>query len=132
MIKDFKPSERVTKTEYEILFYVDSSGGYAFPCDENGNVQTDKMTEPAQKNYAWCLEHPEKFPYRFNKVHKSSWTYREPASGICNCGERVQLINEFCGACSCPKCGQWWSLSGDELIAPEHWEDYGDVIDYDY
>ena len=132
MIKDFSPSEVVTKTEYELLFYIDSSGGYAFPCDENGNVQMDKMLEPARKNYAYCMEHPEKFPYWFNHKHKNSWSYREPASGICNCGERIQLTNDFCGACECPNCGQWWNLSGDELIPPEHWEDYGDVIDYEY
>lgn len=132
MIKDFKPSERVTKTDYELLFYVDRTGGYAFPCDENGNITPDKNYGCWGPNYEWCLQHPEKFPYWFNHVHKRSWTYREPASGICNCGERIPLVNEYCGACECPNCGQWWSMSGDELNSPEHWEDYGDVIDYEY
>lgn len=48
MIKDFKPSEYVTETEYELLFYVDSCGGFGFPCDADGNVLMDQMNESAQ------------------------------------------------------------------------------------
>ena len=38
MIKDYKPGFTEERTDYYLLFYVDRSGGLAFPCDENGNL----------------------------------------------------------------------------------------------
>jgi len=127
MIKDFKNGEIVEDTYYELRFYVDECGGFAFLCDKDGNVIfNENTTEAAIENYHWCMEHPEKFPYYFNHVVKQVHRYREPNSGTCHCGEKIALVNEYLGACECPKCGQWYNLWGQELKNPETWSDGDD------
>ena len=130
-MKDYKPSEQVEITEYELLFYVDSSGGLGFPCDENGTVDIGNLNPAAKENYEYALAHPEHYPYCWNKVKKYKRSYRELPSGICNCGNRIELYDEYLGACECPHCGQWWNLFGQELKKPERWNDYGE-LDYEY
>lgn len=125
MIKDFRPSERVTITEYELVFYHEYGCGLGFPCDKDGNI-IGELQEPAQRNLNDALAHPEKYPYAWNKVEKTVRSYREPASGICKCGVRISLTNDYYGACECPECGQWWNLFGEELKNPERWNDYGE------
>lgn len=125
-MKDYKPSERVTVTEYELVFYVERGCGCAFPCDENGHIDVEKMYPPARENYESALKHPEKYPYAWNKVEKRTYSYCENPSGICNCGKRIELFNEYLGACECPFCGQWWNLFGQELNNPETWKDGDD------
>ena len=49
--------------------------------------------------------------------------YREPAHGICRCGEEVTLIDEYMGSCQCENCGQWYNLFGQELLPPNQWEE---------
>ena len=121
MIKDYKESWVEEITEYELVFYVERGGGCAFPCDENGNVDRDSLCEPAIRNLDHALAHPEKYPYAWNKVEKNVRRFRNPASGICNCGERIDLYNEYLGGCECPCCGQWWNIWGQELNNPETW-----------
>lgn len=52
--------------------------------------------------------------------------YREPNSGVCHCGHRIELYNEYLGACECPYCGQWWNIFGQELKPVEQWKDGDD------
>ena len=125
-MKDYKPSERVEVTEYELVFYVERGCGLGFPCDENGYIDVEKMYPPARKNYEEAMKHPEQYPYAWNKVEKNTRSYREPASGICNCGNRIELYNEYLGGCECPHCGQWWNLFGQELKNPERWSEGDD------
>ena len=125
-MKDYKPGERVETVEYELLFYVERGGGLAFPCDENGNVDVENMYPPAKRNYENAMKHPEKYPYAWNKVHKYTRSYRENPSGVCNCGNRIDLYNEYLGGCECPHCGQWWNLFGQELNNPETWRNGDD------
>lgn len=110
------------QTSYELEFFREANGGFAFPCDEHGRV-LDDLNECARKNYEWCLQNPAEFPYSFNHVKKTVRRWRNPNHGICKCGEKVWLTNEYMGACSCPKCGQWYSLSGQELLPPKMWEE---------
>ena len=123
MIKDYREPWTEEIVEYELIFYVDRTGGLAFPCDEKGNVNRNDLMEPAIKNLDYALAHPEHYPYAWNKVEKNVRHYRNPASGICNCGERIDLRNEYLGACECPYCGQWWNLFGQELNNPETWDE---------
>ena len=112
--------ESKEKVNYGLRFFYDDNGGFEFPCDENGNL-LDVVTDGARKNYKWCLENPGEFQI-FNKVIKHTKTYREPNTGICDCcGETVTLVNEYMGACSCPKCGQLYNLFGQKLKSPETW-----------
>ena len=126
MIKDYKPSEIEERTDYYLLFYFEYGGGLAFPCDKNGKVDVDKLEPPAQRNYANAMAHPEKYPVAWNELETRTHRYRNPASGICHCGERIELYNQYLGACECPNCGQWWNLFGQELNPVETWRNGDD------
>lgn len=116
MIDNFVPSEWKEDIFFELVFDDGHNNGFAFSCDENGNVFSD-IHECAKENLKWCLEHPEKF-VRFNKVVRFTNRYREPAHGTCHCGEEVYLVDEYYGACQCPKCGQWYNTFGQMLRSP--------------
>ena len=126
MIRDFRRSWVEEIIEYELVFYVERGCGLGFPCDENGNVDRSKLSEPAIKNLDYALAHPEKYPYAWNKVEKTVRHYRNPASGICHCGVRIDLIDEDMWACQCYNCGQWWNLAGQELKDRSQWEEGDD------
>lgn len=105
--------------EYNLNFDIDSSGGYSFPCDENGNI-TEDMHPVAWENLKYCQEHPELY-HRY--IHKREYDIKEPNTGICHCGEKFWLGNEYMGACSCPNCGRWYNIWGQELLPPDQWEE---------
>lgn len=119
MMKDFKNGEEVTKVEYELMFDDGNYNGYGFPCDKDGNI-FPLDNEYAKANYEYCLTHKDEF-VRAGKVVKHEYTYREDNSGVCNCGKRINLYNQYLGACECPHCGQWWNIWGQELNNPETW-----------
>jgi hypothetical protein len=121
MIQNYTPAEYKTVTEYNLVFDDGYNNGYSFPCDENGNL-FDDLQPAAIENYQWCLEHPDKF-VRFNKVIKYDYRVKEDAHGICYCGNLVYLYDEYYGACQCDQCGQWYNLSGQELLPPEEWQE---------
>ena len=126
MIQNYTRSEIKTIIEYDLVFDDGYHNGYAFPCDENGDV--GELNPAALENYNWCLQHPERF-VRFNKVIANTHTYREHAHGTCHCGNEVYLYDEYYGACQCGQCGQWYNLSGQELLPPDEWQEN---LDEDY
>ncbi len=113
------PREVKVEERYELVFDNGNHDGYAFDCSSDG---VPDLTPTLKKIYEFCLTHPEKF-VRFNKVVKYEHTYIQNAFGVCGCGKTVELYNQDMGACSCPKCGQWYNLSGQELNPPEMWEE---------
>lgn len=123
MIKDFVRGGMETEVRFSLCFFFEKNCGFAFPCDKDGNLFWDQMQEPAKKNYADCMAHPEDYPCAFNEVMRESWSYRVPNSGTCHCGEKVNLTDDYMGACQCPNCGQWYNLFGDELLPPDAWEE---------
>ena len=120
MIKNFKPREWKTETYYELCFDDGHGNGYGFPCDKDGNASL--QYEEARKNLAYCLGHPERYA-RYNTVVRKENRYVEDASGVCYCGNHVRLHDQYMGACECERCGQWYNLSGQELVPPERWEE---------
>lgn len=90
---------------------------FGFPCDANGNVTN--LNPDAMKNYERCMAQSEKY---YPHKHLLKWSWMEPAIGICTCGKEVPLVDDCCGATQC-ECGQWYNLSGQELLPPEQWED---------
>lgn len=120
MIRNFQRGGWMEETSYELQFFYDNTGGCAFPCDEHGKV-SDALNPLARENYKRCLESPEKFQI-FNHVHKLVRRWREPDKGTCHCGNTVYLQNEYMGACQCERCGQWYNLSGQELLPPDKWD----------
>ena len=129
MIKEYTPSHKVEEIIYRVRFD-GHENSRTFECDENGNLLPD-TSEELKKSYEWCMHHPEKFPYAFNEIEKDVRKYKEPATGICNCGHKIYLQNEYLGACECPECGQWWNLFGQELKPLSQWNDNGE-LDYEY
>lgn len=121
MLTVFTPSERKTSVYFERVFDDGSFNGFGFPCDEAGELLPE-VPEAARANFAYCLEHPEKF-VRFNKVIKRTHSYTENARGICECGNSVELWSQYMGACQCSKCGLWYNLFGQELLPPSDWEE---------
>ena len=121
MLTNFKESETKTDVWYELVFDDGRGCGFWFPCDEDGNVLP--MENPAaHENLAYCRANADRFA-RSGKVVRQQNSYRARPSGICDCGELVELRNEYQGACQCPKCGRWYNLSGQELLPPDRWEE---------
>ena len=121
MIKDFKPAWEEEIVDYDLVFFSEPGCGFGFPCDKYGNIDRDTMNPAARRNLEYAESHPEKYSYWFKGVQRRKWKCRHPASGICHCGERIELYNEYLGGCECPKCGQWWNIFGQELNNPETW-----------
>lgn len=122
MLKNYVDKKYYTVTSYELVFDDGVFNGCGFPCDENGKL-FDDMNDAAKENYKWCMEHPEKF-VRFNKVIKHERRTYDNPHGTCDCGNEVELYNEYMGACQCDKCGKWYNLFGQELLPPTEWEEF--------
>ena len=120
MLKNVTRAEWKTDYWYELVFDDGHNCGYGFPCDEDGNVKD--LPPAAAANLEWCRNHPEEF-VRSGEVVRCSNRYREPAKGLCSCGQWVYLVDEYMGACQCERCGKWYNLFGQELQSPEYWED---------
>jgi hypothetical protein len=95
--------------------------GFTFPVTEDGEPDFDKMIHAGVANYNYCINHPEKFEKP--EIRNYTGTFVDPAVGICSCGNQVELVAEYLGACSCPKCGKWYNIFGQELKDPEFWEE---------
>lgn len=123
-MEDFIPAHRRTITTYELLFDDGHGNGWGFPCDANGNILPCDNPAAAE-NLKWCREHKENF-VRADVIAAISSSCVEPAHGTCKCGEKINLTNEYMGACQCPACGQWYNLFGQELNDPETWNEGDD------
>ena len=122
MIKDYQAPTK----EYKVVFCKEPFGcELSFPCDEDGNVDLTKFKEHDVQSYKEAINHPEDYPCVWNEV---MLTARNPATGICKCGKRIFLTDEYIGACECPDCHQWYNLFGQELNPPDQWG----PLDYEY
>ena len=125
MLEIIRERQVVTRVEHFISFTDADGCGYNFDADEQGNIMFNPECEECQRqNYEAAIEAgPEAFPVEFNEHVVRKFRYTEPAVGKCRCGEEFELVNQYQGACPCPKCGQWYNLFGQELINPEYWEE---------
>lgn len=123
MISNFKNGEEKTDVWYELVFDDGHYNGFYFPCDKDGNVSN--LNEGMQANYEFCKANPDRF-VRFGKVVEQKRRYTEPNTGECECGEVIELYNQYLGACECPKCGRWYNIWGQELNPPHTWSDGDD------
>ena len=117
MLKNYIPSKYRTITTYELVFDDGYNNGFGFPCNANGKLLYSEEENPA------AFDHPEKF-VRFNKIIEYKHSIRDNAHGTCECGNEVELYDEYYGACQCEKCGQWYNLFGQELNPPTYWEEF--------
>lgn len=95
---------------------IDGKGMLSFPV-KNGKPVF--QSDAAKKNYEYALTHPEE--YRDVGVIPYIEKYWENTFILCKCGNELELHNELHGACSCPNCGTWYNLFGQELLPPEEW-----------
>lgn len=123
MIRNFKPARQAiySRTTLEFGYINDENSGFTFDCDTNGKPVFN--TEAAEKSYRYCLDHPELFSV-FNECITRNTQYIESATGTCHCGTKLELRNEYRGACECPTCGQWYNLFGQKLRAPDGWDEW--------
>ena len=129
MLKNVVRREHKKVVRFSLEFTDGAGCGFSFPCDRNGAVFMDEMTECAKKNLEYCMTHPDEFE-TWNEVRRDVYTYTEPAHGTCTCGNEVYLYDEYYGACECQKCGRWYNMFGQELLHPSYWET--DPADEDY
>ena len=121
MFTIIKERTRKEETYYTYDFDRGDGSGYTFPCDKNGNVDKNLIHKEAYENFLRCKSKENEFEWAGVKKHKDS--YIEPAYGRCDCGEEFELINQYMGACECPKCGQWYNIWGQALVNPKYWEE---------
>lgn len=121
MLGNIIPRHSETITEYHIEFTDEDGNGLSFNATPDGKIIIDNDNEAANANYAYAMKHPDEYA-RFNVFTTWKRCYTEPAKGTCKCENTVILVNQYCGACQCDNCGQWYNLFGQELIAPEYWE----------
>lgn len=109
-----KPFRRVHVTEHVLSFVLVShpSSGYAFPCDEHGNVLGDeyRTREDRQKEVDALLADPD---YYAPEIKTRSWSYREPAIARCYCGAELELSDPLDNVCECGRC---FNSSGQGVV----------------
>ena len=115
--KIIKERTRKEDISYSLNYDLYDDGGFSFPCDEDGNVIIRQMSGCAIFNYESCKKSGVE-PY----VRKNVSRYTENAEAICECGNHIELYDEYMGACECPHCGRWHNLFGQTLKNPERWE----------
>ncbi len=114
----------ITRRRVEFKYKNDPNWGFSFRCDSEGRPLFENpdgtIKEIQRANYENCLVSDDfEGPY----LIEEEISMTEPAEGICRCGERVLVQNRYMGAFSCPKCGQWYNLFGQELLPPHLWND---------
>lgn len=123
-----KPRQRRERTTYTLFFrYIDDDqSGFAFPCDEHGNVDVQALQPIGRKSLEDCRG-PEAALYEAPTIEKNVTRWTEPAVGRCDCGANVSLGN-FTNTCS--RCGADYNGSGQRLASREQWgEETGESVD---
>jgi hypothetical protein len=126
-MKMFKPSKRVTETDYKLGVWSNKARGcgISVDCDEQGFILKPlEKSEAAMSNIVrmlFCVEYRDSLPV----IERYQRTYREPAQGQCECGRIVHLE----GDTEC-KCGRFYNCWGQELAHPRYWgEETGERFD---
>lgn len=119
-MKIVQHSKHVTSVTYDRVFSYDPdcfTAGFGFPCDVSGEV-LEPSNNCAKDNYRKCLT-GEVDGHRVYDlgVKRYEHTYLEPAIGLCECGEEVELRN-FTNTC---ECGADYNTSGQRLAPREYW-----------
>jgi|AACY02.17.fsa_nt_gi hypothetical protein len=114
-------SERQTVTVVEFTRQFDWADaepgcGFAFPCDEDGNVDVAEMAEAAQKNFHKCITG--QIDVIDRGIERREYSYTEPRVGRCDCGCEVTL-DRFTNTCW--ECGADYNMSGSRLADRSQW-----------
>lgn len=121
MLKDLVERHLVAISKTSLEFIDEDGCGLSIDCDKNFRPIFEN--DCVRERYKEAMKHPELYPRRFNELVTRRWTYMEPATGRCHCGETIQLVDQYYGACQCDRCRQWYNLYGDEILPPDEWEE---------
>lgn len=115
-MKIIKQRERVTDIYYTHDFYWkdDPSGGFTFPCDENG--VSLQLNPCAVNNYKKCING--EYDVIDQGIIKHTSNYMSAAIGVCSCGCKVELSN-FTNTCD--RCGKDYGMNGNLLAPRSQW-----------
>jgi hypothetical protein len=115
------PRQVHDETSYRLQYTIKGTGsGYGFDCDEQGNVDVADLNPAALKNWEFCQagQNDRGETIICDGVEKFSHRWIEPAVGICDCGEEVDL-DGFTNTCE--NCGADYNSSGQKLAPREQW-----------
>jgi hypothetical protein len=126
MAEFIRLSKRIERVDYEHLFaWTNTPGsGFAFPCDEHGNVKLDDLSPRAAENYRKCVSG--EFDVVDEGIVRYPHAYLEPAAIRCCCGRELELPDGWLNTCECGRdyngCGQllaprsqWGEETGESL-----------------
>lgn len=91
-----------------------NGGGLSFPCDTQGNLDWDSLSECALKNLNRALMGE----LHFVGMQVREWEYLTPRIGKCPCGEEIYL-DRFTNTCD--GCGADYNSAGQRLAPREQW-----------
>jgi len=119
MAEIIKQRQRVREESYELTLdpINDDKPAYWFDCDKNGNVNIDELSPSRLAKYNELIHDPEYEAV----VTVISNSYTENAVAICECGNEIELYDEYLGACECPYCGEWHNMFGQHVTNPSCW-----------
>jgi hypothetical protein len=110
--------KHVTDVYYERVFDDHTGWGFSFPCDEEGNVFVEDLSELARRNYEDCLAG--KIPSLVDRGPvKHINRYWEPGEVRCDCGATVYLESSWANGCD--ECGVEYDANGNRLAPREQW-----------
>lgn len=121
MLQILTNRQLATHTEYHIEFTNDEGGGFSFNATADGKVILENKDQ--RTNYEHAMKHPEEYPVQFNEFVARKIEYVQPAVGVCECGNALELVSQYMGAFQCSECGRWYNVFGQELLDPEFWEE---------
>ena len=121
-----KKRQYIKETSYELVFewVTTPGGGFGFPCDADGKVNTHGMSIHALRNLADCKAGVNNV--KPGIVQENKYSYSEPAIGLCNHCEREVELSGFTNTCD---CGADYNMSGQELAPRCQWgEETGESL----
>jgi len=130
-MKIIQERKHIVQEYYQLCFDWDSKKerncGFAFDCDENGNVDINALGPVAKENYNGCMAGiVDGQPIEKGRIQRCIHKYWEDAVGICNnCGEHV-VLHGFTNTCV---CGTDYNQAGQELAHRSQWgEETGECV----
>lgn len=125
MVKIISKRKSVLRKRYDLEFgnvHDAERPCYAFVCNQKGEIESFACEE-AKKNYHKVMELAKEDDYYKPHIVEYKYHWIENAKAICECGNTIELWDQYQGASRCEYCGRWHNLFGQTLIDPEYWEE---------
>lgn len=125
MLKVIRESYEELIESYTLYFQTHKGGGYEFPCDKEGHVDINQLSDVAIPNYQKCIS-GEIATIRPPYVNDWSRMYRHPKVCKCHCGRELGMYGDGEGLVYCD-CGKCYNTAGYSIRPRSEWvEQYED------